>query len=92
MMAGDEARSGPDPVGAARDAAEAAGERFDQARADAGERFGQARTEAGERFGAARDAASRGASAARTRAEAAANAIPKPRLRGVSSASLPCSG
>jgi hemolysin III len=84
MMAGDEARSGPDPIGAARDAAEAAGERFDQARADAGERFDQARTEAGERLGAARDAASRGAASARARAEAAAGAIPKPRLRGVS--------
>jgi hemolysin III len=84
VASGDEARSGPDPVGAARDAAEAAGDRFDQARADAGERFDQARADAGERFGAARDAASRGASAARSRAEAAANAIPKPRLRGVS--------
>ena len=73
VTSGDEARSGPDPIGAARDAAEAAGERFDQARADAG-----------ERLGAARDAASRGASAARARAEAAAHAIPKPRLRGVS--------
>jgi hemolysin III len=73
VMSGDEARSGPDPIGAARDAAEAAGERFDQARADAG-----------ERLEAAREAASRGASAARARAEAAANAIPKPRLRGVS--------
>src|SRR5215207_7064310 len=84
MMSGDEARSGPDPIGAARHAAEAAGERLGQARADAGERFGQARADAGERLGAARDAASRGASAARARAEAAAHAIPKPRLRGVS--------
>jgi hemolysin III len=83
-MSGDEARSGPDPIGAARDAAEAAGERLGQARADAGERLGQARADAGERLGAARDAASRGASAARARAEAAAHAIPKPRLRGVS--------
>jgi hemolysin III len=73
VTSGDEARSGPDPMGAARDAAEAAGERFDQARSDAG-----------ERLGAARDAANRGASAARARAGAAANAIPKPRLRGVS--------
>jgi hemolysin III len=73
MMAGDEARSGPDPIEAARDAAEAAGERFESARADAG-----------ERLEAARDAASRGAAAARARAEAAASAIPKPRLRGVS--------
>src|SRR5918996_5269538 len=66
VVTGDEAQRGPDPIGAARDAAEAAGERFDQARADAG-----------ERLGAARDAA-------RAKAEAAANAIPKPRLRGVS--------
>ncbi len=43
VASGDEARSGPDPIGAARDAAEAAGERFDQARADAGERLGAAR-------------------------------------------------
>jgi hemolysin III len=42
-VTGDEAQAGPDPIGAARDAAEAAGERFDQARADAGERLGAAR-------------------------------------------------
>ena len=65
-MTADEAKAGPDPIGAARDAAEAAGERFDQARADAGERLGA------------------GLDAARAKAEAAANAIPKPRLRGVS--------
>jgi hemolysin III len=66
VMSGDEAQAGPDPIGAARDAAEAAGERFE----------------------AARDAAGRGMSAARSRAadaaEAAANAIPKPKWRGVS--------
>ena len=72
-MAGDEAQSGSDPMGAARDAAGKAGERFEHARADAG-----------ERLGAARDAAGRGVSAARAHAEAAAQAIPKPRLRGVS--------
>jgi hemolysin III len=72
-MGGDETQRGPDPIGAARDAADAAGERLEHARA-----------EAGERFGAARDAAGRGVSAARSKAEAAANAIPKPRLRGVS--------
>jgi hemolysin III len=72
-MAGDEARSGPDPIGVARDAA-----------GSAGERLGQARAGAGERLGAARDAAGRGMSAARERAASAANAIPKPRLRGVS--------
>lgn len=70
MTAGDETRGGPDPLGAARDAADAAGERFDRARADAGERFEAARDAAGERFDAAVDAA--------------AQRIPKPRLRGVS--------
>jgi len=44
--AGDRPQSGPDPLGAARDAAGAAGERL-----------GSAKAEAGERFGAARDAA-----------------------------------
>jgi hemolysin III len=52
-MSGDEAQAGPDPIGAARDAAEAAGERLGQARAEAGERLGQARAEAGERLEAA---------------------------------------
>jgi hemolysin III len=71
--AGDNAPLNRDPIEAARDAAGAAGERLEQARADAG-----------ERLGAARDAANRGAAAARAKAGAAANAIPKPRLRGVS--------
>jgi hemolysin III len=68
-----ETHSGPDPLDAARGAADAAGERL-----------GQARAEAGERLGAARDATGRGLSSARSRAAEAANAIPKPRLRGVS--------
>jgi hemolysin III len=42
VTAGDQAQSGPDPLGAARDAAEAAGERFEQARAEASERLGNA--------------------------------------------------
>jgi hemolysin III len=61
-MLGDQARRGPDPLDAARDAAE----------------------EASERIGAAKDAAERGLSTAKARAAEAANAIPKPRLRGVS--------
>jgi hemolysin III len=73
MAAGDEARGGPDPIGAARDAAGRAGERFDAARTGAGERFGHARDAAGERFDAAVDAATE-----------VAQRIPKPRLRGVS--------
>jgi hemolysin III len=78
-MAGDDARpdAGSDPIGAAREAAETAGERF-----------GQARVEAGERLEAARGAAGRSMSAARAHAasaaEAAVGAIQKPRLRGVS--------
>jgi hemolysin III len=75
--AGDEAQTGRDPIGMARDAAEAAGERLDNAR-----------VEAGERLGAARDAAERGLSSARSHAanaaEAAAHALSgKPKLRGV---------
>jgi hemolysin III len=75
--AGDEAQTGRDPIGMAREAAEAAGERL-----------GNARVEAGERLEAARDAAERGLSAARSHAanaaEAAAHALKqKPRLRGV---------
>ena len=86
---GDKAHPGPDPIGAARGAAEAAGERLEQARADAGERLGQARVEAGERLGAARDVAGKSLSAARVHAQAAAEAAgaalnQKPRLRGVS--------
>src|SRR5262245_56008354 len=49
----DGAQAGRDPLEAAREAAEAAGERFGQARVDAGERLGQARAEAGERLEAA---------------------------------------
>jgi hemolysin III len=76
-MSGDEARSGPDPIGAARDAAEAAGERL-----------GQARAGAEERIGAARDAAGRQVAAARETAAMAAHGVAhklsqKPRLRGV---------
>jgi hemolysin III len=78
VTAGDETQSGPDPLGAARDAAGAAGERF-----------GNARTEAGERLGAARDAAGKQVAAARENAALAAHAAAnklsqKPRLRGVS--------
>src|ERR671910_2537127 len=77
-MSGDEARSGPDPIGAARDAAGAAGERL-----------GQARAGAEERIGAARDAAGRQVAAARETAAMAAHGVAhklseKPRLRGVS--------
>jgi hemolysin III len=76
--AGDERQTGPDPLEAARGAAEAAGERI-----------GQARVEAGERLEAARGAAGRSLSAARlhaaSAAEAAAQALnQKPRFRGVS--------
>jgi hemolysin III len=49
----DGAHAGRDPLGAAREAAEAAGERLGQARVEAGERLGQARVEAGERLEAA---------------------------------------
>ena len=78
MAASDETQSGPDPLGAARDAAGAAGEKL-----------GSARTEAGERFGAARDAASKQVAVARETAAMAAHAAAhklsqKPRLRGVS--------
>lgn len=71
--AGDEAPSGPDPIGTARDAAGRAGERFEAARDAAGERIGHARDAAGERIDAAREAAAE-----------VAHRIPKPRLRGVS--------
>jgi hemolysin III len=77
-MAADEAQPGRDPIGIARGAAEAAGERM-----------GNARSEAGERLGAARDAAGRQMAAARENAALAAHAAAhklsqKPRLRGVS--------
>jgi hemolysin III len=73
----DEARQGHHPIDAARDAAEAAGERFDDARHAAGERIGEARDAAERQFEAARD----------SYAEAAvglAQKLPKPRWRGVS--------
>ncbi|HEY1238842.1 MAG TPA: hemolysin III family protein [Solirubrobacterales bacterium] len=70
-MAADGAQAGGrDPIEAAREAAEVAGERFGKARVEAGERFGQARAEAGERLGNA--------------ARAARALAPKPRFRGVS--------
>ncbi|HZA59828.1 MAG TPA: hemolysin III family protein [Solirubrobacterales bacterium] len=76
-MTADEARQGHHPIDAARDAAEAAGERFDDARHAAGERIGEARDAAERQFEAARD----------SYAEAAvglAQKLPKPRWRGVS--------
>jgi hemolysin III len=77
-VAADEAEAGRDPIGIARGAAEAAGERL-----------GNARSEAGERLGAARDAAGRQMATARENAalvahEAAHKLSQKPRLRGVS--------
>jgi hemolysin III len=77
-MSGDEARSGPDPIGAARDAAEAAGERLGQARAGAEERIGAARDAAGRQVAAARETAAMAAH------EVAHKLSQKPRLRGVS--------
>ena len=76
--AGDESQSSPDPLGAARGIAGAAGERL-----------GNARSEAGERLGAARDAAGKQVAAARETAAVAAHAAAhklsqKPRFRGVS--------
>src|SRR5215211_3205321 len=76
--AGDESQSDPDPLGAARSAAGAAGERL-----------GNARSEAEERLGAARDAAGKQVASARENAAMAAHAAAhklsqKPRLRGVS--------
>jgi hemolysin III len=89
-MAADGAPAGGrDPIEVAREAAEVAGERLEQARTEAGERLGQARVGAGERLEAARDVAGRSLSAAQRHAqaaaEAAANALnQKPRFRGVS--------
>src|SRR3954468_17970251 len=78
VTAGDETQSGPDPLGAARDAAGAAGERFGSARDEAAERFGAARDAAGKQVAAARESAA-------LAAHAAANKLSqKPRLRGVS--------
>ena len=71
-MTADGAQAGRDPIDAAREAAESAGERL-----------GSARVEAGERLEAARAAAGRNITAARGHAASAAKAIPKPRLRGV---------
>ena len=75
---GEEAQTGRDPIGAARDAAGAAGERL-----------GNARSGAGERIGAARDAAGKQVAAARETAAMAAHGVAhklsqRPRLRGVS--------
>jgi hemolysin III len=76
--AGNESQSGPDPVGAAREMADAAGERLGSARAEAGERLGAARDAAGKQMAAARETASMAAHAA------AHKLSQKPRLRGVS--------
>ena len=75
---GDESHSSSDPLGAAREAAEAAGERLGNARAGAGERIGAARDAAGKQMAAARDTAAMAAHAA------AQKLAQKPRLRGVS--------
>ena len=78
VTAGDETQHGPDPLGVARDAAEAATERLGSARAEAGERLGAARDAAGKQMAAAREQAA-------LAAHAAANKLSqKPRLRGVS--------
>ena len=77
-MASDETQSGPDPLGAARDAAEAAGERLGNARAGASERIGAARDAAGKQMASARETAAMAAQAA------AQKLAQKPRLRGVS--------
>ena len=75
---GDEAQTGRDPIGMARDAADAAGEALGQARAEAGERIGAARDAAGKQMASARETAA-------LAAHAAANKLSqKPRLRGVS--------
>jgi len=74
----DEPQSGPDPLGAARDVAGAAGERLGSARAGAGERLGAARDAAGKQVAAAREQAALAAAAA------AHKLSQKPRLRGVS--------
>jgi hemolysin III len=76
--AGDESQSGPDPLGAARNVAGAAGERLDSARAEAGERLGAARDAAGRQVASARETAAMAAHAA------AHKLSQKPRLRGVS--------
>jgi hemolysin III len=75
---GEEAQTGSDPIGAARDAAEAAGERLGNARAGAGERIGAARDAAGKQVAAARESAAMAAHGV------AHKLSQKPRLRGVS--------
>jgi hemolysin III len=77
-MAADGAQAGRDPLGAAREAAEAAGQRLGNARAEAGERLGAARDAAGKQVTAARETAAIAAHAA------AHKLSQKPRLRGVS--------
>ncbi len=78
VRAGDESHSSSDPLHAAREAAEAAGERLGNARAGAGERLGAARDAAGKQMAAARESAAMAAHAA------AHKLSQKPRLRGVS--------
>ena len=78
VTAGNETQSGPDPLGAARHAAEAAGERLGNARSEAGERLGAARDAAGKQVAVARETAAMAAHAA------AHKLSQKPRLRGVS--------
>ena len=75
---GEQAQTGRDPIGAARDAAGAAGERLDNARAGAGERIGAARDAAGKQVAAARETAAMAAHGV------AHKLSQKPRLRGVS--------
>jgi hemolysin III len=78
-MAADGAQAGGrDPIEVAREAAEAAGERFENARAEAGERLGAARDAAGKQMASARETAAMAAQAA------AQKLAQKPRLRGVS--------
>jgi hemolysin III len=78
VRAGDESHSSSDPLHAAREAAEAAGERLGNARAGAGEKLGAARDAAGKQMAAARESAAMAAHAA------AHKLAQKPRLRGVS--------
>jgi hemolysin III len=78
VRTGDDSHSSSDPLRAAREAAEAAGERFGNARSEAGERLGAARDAAGKQMAAARESAAMAAHAA------AHKLSQKPRLRGVS--------
>ena len=75
--AGDDAPRGPDPIGAAQDAASDA---FDAAR----DATAAARDATAERMEAARDATAERMEAARDAAAEVARKIPKPRFRGVS--------